>query len=174
MTDEGACCSKISQYDTLTCFAPATMLPENPGHSGELASLGADGPPVRIVSLRMRRTPASEPRAATVTTRPFPASTGTTRMTISIADVHRLAHLARIEIDAGQAEEVRAKLDAIFAMINELNAVDTEGVVPMAHAQDLMLPLRPDVVSETDQHELFQSVAPAVEDGLYLVPKVIE
>jgi aspartyl-tRNA(Asn)/glutamyl-tRNA(Gln) amidotransferase subunit C len=95
-------------------------------------------------------------------------------MTISTADVHRLAHLARIEIDAGQAEEVRAKLDAIFGMINQLNAVDTAGVVPMAHAQDVGLPLRPDRVTETDRHALYQSVAPAVEDGLYLVPKVIE
>ena len=95
-------------------------------------------------------------------------------MTISSADVHRLAHLARIEIDAGQAEEVRAKLDAIFGMINQLNAVDTAGVVPMAHAQDVGAPLRPDAVTETDRHALYQSVAPAVEDGLYLVPKVIE
>ena len=95
-------------------------------------------------------------------------------MTISLADVHRIAHLARLEIDAGQAEEVRAKLDAIFGLINELAAVDTEGVVPMAHAQDLMLPLRADEVTETDRHALYQSIAPAVENGLYLVPKVIE
>jgi aspartyl-tRNA(Asn)/glutamyl-tRNA(Gln) amidotransferase subunit C len=95
-------------------------------------------------------------------------------MTISVADVHRIAQLARIEIDAGEAEEVRAKLDAIFAMINELSAVDTAGVVPMAHAQDLSLSLREDRVTETDRHALYQSVAPAVEDGLYLVPKVIE
>ena len=95
-------------------------------------------------------------------------------MTISIADVHRIAHLARIEIDTAQAEEVRAKLDLIFGMINELNAVDTAGVVPMAHAQDVALPLREDKVSEGDRHVLYQAVAPAVEDGLYLVPKVIE
>jgi aspartyl-tRNA(Asn)/glutamyl-tRNA(Gln) amidotransferase subunit C len=95
-------------------------------------------------------------------------------MTLSIDDVHRIAHLARIEIDAAQADEVRAKLDAIFGMINELNAVDTAGVVPMAHAQDVALPLRDDNVTETDHHELYQSVAPAVEDGLYLVPKVLE
>ena len=63
---------------------------------------------------------------------------------------------------------------AAFAMINELKAVDTEGVTPMAHAQDVVLPLRPDKVTETDRHALYQSVAPAVEDGLYLVPKVIE
>ena len=95
-------------------------------------------------------------------------------MTISAADVHRIAHLARIEIDAAQAEEVCAKLDAIFALINELNAVDTTGVVPMAHAQDVMLPLREDEVTESDQRALYQGIAPAVEDGLYLVPKVIE
>jgi aspartyl-tRNA(Asn)/glutamyl-tRNA(Gln) amidotransferase subunit C len=95
-------------------------------------------------------------------------------MPISLADVHRLAHLARLEIDAGQAEDVRAKLDAIFALIDQLNAVDTAGVAPMAHAQDVCLPLRPDRVTETDHHALYQSVAPAVEDGLYLVPKVIE
>jgi aspartyl-tRNA(Asn)/glutamyl-tRNA(Gln) amidotransferase subunit C len=95
-------------------------------------------------------------------------------MTISLADIHRIAHLARIEIDAGEADAVRAKLAAIFGMIDELNAVDTTGVVPMAHAQDVALPLRADDVTEPDRHALFQSVAPAVEDGLYLVPKVIE
>jgi aspartyl-tRNA(Asn)/glutamyl-tRNA(Gln) amidotransferase subunit C len=95
-------------------------------------------------------------------------------MTISLADVHRIAKLARIEIDAAQAEEVRAKLDAIFGMISTLNAVDTAGVIPMAHAQDLMLPLREDRVTEANRRELYQSVAPAVEGGLYLVPKVIE
>jgi aspartyl-tRNA(Asn)/glutamyl-tRNA(Gln) amidotransferase subunit C len=95
-------------------------------------------------------------------------------MSLTVADVHRIAHLARIEIDAAQAEEVRVKLDAIFAMINELNAIDTTGVVPMAHAQDVKLPLREDRVAESDQRALYQSVAPAVEDGLYLVPRVIE
>ena len=95
-------------------------------------------------------------------------------MSLSIADVHRIARLARIEIDAAQAEEVRVKLDAIFAMINELQAVDTTGVVPMAHAQDVMLPLREDRVTEPDRHALYQAVAPAVEDDLYLVPRVIE
>ena len=95
-------------------------------------------------------------------------------MTLSIADVHRIAHLARIEIDAGQADEVRAKLDAIFAMINELSAVDTTGVEPMAHAQDVTLALRDDAVTETDESARYQRIAPSVEDGLYLVPKVIE
>jgi aspartyl-tRNA(Asn)/glutamyl-tRNA(Gln) amidotransferase subunit C len=95
-------------------------------------------------------------------------------MTISLADVERIAHLARIEITAAEAADVRDKLDAIFGLINELQAIDTAGVVPMAHAQDVPLPLREDRVTETDGRALYQSVAPAVEDGLYLVPKVLE
>ena len=95
-------------------------------------------------------------------------------MSISIADVRRIARLARIEIDAAEADEVRAKLDAIFALINQLAAVDTKGVEPMAHAQEMTLVLREDSVSETDCSADYQRVAPAVQDGLYLVPKVIE
>jgi aspartyl-tRNA(Asn)/glutamyl-tRNA(Gln) amidotransferase subunit C len=95
-------------------------------------------------------------------------------MTLSAADIKRLAHLARIEIDAAEADALLAKLEAIFGMIDRLQAVDTTGVLPMAHAQDVTLPLREDRVTESDAHALYQSVAPAVEDGLYLVPKVIE
>ena len=95
-------------------------------------------------------------------------------MTISLADVERIAHLARIEITGAEADDARIKLDAIFGLINELQAIDTTGVVPMAHAQDVPLPLREDRVTDTDRRALYQSVAPAVEDGLYLVPKVIE
>jgi aspartyl-tRNA(Asn)/glutamyl-tRNA(Gln) amidotransferase subunit C len=95
-------------------------------------------------------------------------------MALTLADVQRIAHLARIEITADAAAEVHRKLESIFAMINELNAVDTTGITPMAHAQDVMLPLREDKVTETDRHALYQSVAPAVEDGLYLVPRVVE
>jgi aspartyl-tRNA(Asn)/glutamyl-tRNA(Gln) amidotransferase subunit C len=89
-------------------------------------------------------------------------------------DIDRLAHLARIDIDAGAARDVRAKLDAIFGLIDELQAIDTTGVVPMSHAQDVMLALRDDVVTETDRHEAFQRGAPAVAGGLYLVPRVLE
>ena len=95
-------------------------------------------------------------------------------MALTLDDVHRIAHLARIEIDAAAAREAHAKLEAIFAMINTLQAVDTTGIEPMSHAQDVMLPLREDVVTAADQRELFQSAAPAVEDGLYLVPRVVE
>jgi aspartyl-tRNA(Asn)/glutamyl-tRNA(Gln) amidotransferase subunit C len=95
-------------------------------------------------------------------------------MALTLDDVALIANLARIEIDAGAAREVHAKLEAIFAMINELQAIDTTGIEPMSHAQDLMLPLRDDVVTEADRHADYQRIAPAVEDGLYLVPRVIE
>ena len=95
-------------------------------------------------------------------------------MNLSLSDVYRIAHLARVEIDAAHAEEVRAKLAAIFGLIDELTAVDTTGVEPMAHAQDATMPLREDVVSEPDRSERYQALAPAVDGGLYLVPKVIE
>jgi aspartyl-tRNA(Asn)/glutamyl-tRNA(Gln) amidotransferase subunit C len=97
-----------------------------------------------------------------------------TPVSLSRNDVERIAQLARLEIDPGAADAVRAKLAAILGLIDELNAVDTRGVVPMAHAQELALPLRDDAVTEPDRHALYQQQAPAVEDGLYLVPKVIE
>lgn len=93
---------------------------------------------------------------------------------LTLDDVRRIAHLARIDIDAAQAEDVHGKLTAIFGLIDQLNAIDTTGISPMAHAQDVVLPLREDRVTETDRHALFQREAPAVEDSLYLVPKVIE
>ena len=95
-------------------------------------------------------------------------------MTLTLDDVRRIAHLARIDVDAQAVSDVHAKLEAIFAMINELQAVDTTGVEPMSHAQDVVLPLREDKVTETDRHADYQRVAPAVEDGLYLVPRVVE
>ena len=95
-------------------------------------------------------------------------------MALTLDDVRRIAHLARIDIDAAQSADVHAKLTAIFGLIDQLNAVDTTGITPMAHAQDAALALREDTVTEADAHVLFQSVAPAVEDSLYLVPKVIE
>ena len=95
-------------------------------------------------------------------------------MPLSVDDVLRAAHLARIEISPTEAAEVRAKLEGVFRMIERMRAVDTTGIVPMSHAQDVALPLREDRVTERDQRALYQSGAPAVEDGLYLVPKVIE
>ena len=95
-------------------------------------------------------------------------------MGLSAEDIQRLAHLARIDVDANAIRDVQAKLDAILGLIDELQAIDTTGVAPMAHTQDVVLPLRDDVVTERDNHMLYQKQAPAVADGLYLVPKVIE
>ncbi len=95
-------------------------------------------------------------------------------MKLTLDDIRRIAQLARIEIDAQAAREVHAKLESIFAMIDELQAVDTTGVEPMSHAQDVVLAMREDRVTEADQHARYQAVAPAVEDGLYLVPRVVE
>ncbi|MEO8738109.1 MAG: Asp-tRNA(Asn)/Glu-tRNA(Gln) amidotransferase subunit GatC [Casimicrobiaceae bacterium] len=95
-------------------------------------------------------------------------------MALSLDDIQRIAHLARIEITPAEVSDVAKKLEGIFAMIDRIAAIDTRGIVPMSHVQDFRLPLREDRVTEPDRHELYQSVAPAVQDGLYLVPKVIE
>jgi len=93
---------------------------------------------------------------------------------LSLYDVQRLAHLARLELGPAEAEAMQEQLNAVFAMIDRMNALEAPGVEPMSHPQDVMQRLREDRVTETDQHALFQSIAPQVEDGLYLVPKVIE
>ena len=95
-------------------------------------------------------------------------------MSLSLLDVKRIAQLARIEVTDAQAEQVRAQLQGVFALIEELQSVDTQGIEPMSHAQDVTLRLRKDQVTETDNRERFQAVAPRVDTGLYLVPKVIE
>ena len=95
-------------------------------------------------------------------------------MALTLDDVKRIAHLARIEVEPHEAEQVLAQMTGIFRLIGEMQAVNTDGVEPMSHAQDVMLRLRDDVVTEADQRALFQSIAPQVESGLYLVPKVIE
>jgi aspartyl-tRNA(Asn)/glutamyl-tRNA(Gln) amidotransferase subunit C len=95
-------------------------------------------------------------------------------MALTRDDVKRAARLARIAIDESEANQVLEQLERIFGMIEEMRAVDVSGVEPMAHAQDVVLRLRPDEVTEPDQRELFAAVAPRVQNGLYLVPKVIE
>ena len=95
-------------------------------------------------------------------------------MPLSAEEIKRIATLARIEVTNDELEGVRDQLNGIFAMIEHMQAAPTEGVAPMAHAQDVVLRLREDAVTEPDQHLLFQSVAPQVEADLYLVPKVIE
>jgi len=95
-------------------------------------------------------------------------------MSLSLDDVRRIAHLARIDVTEADVAAVQQQLNGIFGLVEQLKAVDTTGIEPMAHAQDLMLRLRDDRVTEADQHRLFQSIAPQVEADLYLVPKVIE
>ena len=95
-------------------------------------------------------------------------------MALTLEDVKRVAHLARIAIDENEARAVLSQLDGIFRLIEQMQAVDTRGIEPMSHALDLVQRLREDVVTESDRHELFQAIAPQVEGGLYLVPKVIE
>jgi aspartyl-tRNA(Asn)/glutamyl-tRNA(Gln) amidotransferase subunit C len=89
-------------------------------------------------------------------------------------DVKRVARLARIAVQESEADEVLEQLARIFVMIEDMRAIDVSSVEPMAHAQDVVVRMREDVVTEFDQRELFQSIAPRVRDGLYLVPKVIE
>jgi aspartyl-tRNA(Asn)/glutamyl-tRNA(Gln) amidotransferase subunit C len=95
-------------------------------------------------------------------------------MSLTLEQVHRIAHLARIEVSEAEAHSTLGHLNEIFTLIEQMQAVDTAGVEPMAHAQDLGQRLRPDEVTETDRRGAFQAVAPEVENGLYLVPKVIE
>lgn len=95
-------------------------------------------------------------------------------MEILLTDVYRIADLARVEIQTDEAQAALEQLSNIFNLIEQMQAVDTAEIEPMSHAQYMKLRLRQDIVSEADRHELFQSIAPQVEAGLYLVPKVIE
>ena len=93
---------------------------------------------------------------------------------LSLAEVRAIADLARIEVSEADAAALQQQLNGIFGMIEQMRAVDTAGVEPMAHAVEMSQRLREDRVTEGDLHALYQGVAPQVEDGLYLVPKVIE
>jgi len=95
-------------------------------------------------------------------------------MSFESRDIDRLCELARLEIGADESADLAAKLTNIVEMVGQLAAVPTDGVEPMAHPLDRPQRLREDVVTETDMRELYQRNAPAVERGLYLVPKVIE
>ena len=95
-------------------------------------------------------------------------------MSLSNEQVGHLARLARIALSDAEIDATRVKLDGIFALIEQMQAVDTAGVEPMSHPQELPTRLREDTVIETDQREAFQHIAPQTESGLYLVPKVIE
>jgi len=93
---------------------------------------------------------------------------------LSHDEVLRIARLARIEVGERDIEALRAELNGILGLIDQMRSVDTTGIEPMSHPQADAQRLREDRVSEPDQRDRFQAIAPSVEDGLYLVPKVID
>jgi aspartyl-tRNA(Asn)/glutamyl-tRNA(Gln) amidotransferase subunit C len=99
-------------------------------------------------------------------------------MSLTLADIDRLAHLARLGLQPDERTRLCAQLNDFFGVVEKMRLVDTAGMVPLAHpvdvAGDMALRLRDDVVSEPNQREANQKSAPAVESGLFLVPKVIE
>lgn len=95
-------------------------------------------------------------------------------MSLDKFDVEKIAHLARLAIDEKDVPEYARNLSNILDLVEQMSAVDTDNVAPMAHPLDATQRLRKDDVTETNQREHFQEIAPSVEDGLYLVPKVIE
>lgn len=95
-------------------------------------------------------------------------------MSVEQSDIEKIAVLARIRIEPGEIPEVAQRLNAILAMVDTMQGVDTSDVEPMANPLDATQRLRADAVTESDQREQFQNIAPASEKGLYLVPKVIE
>lgn len=95
-------------------------------------------------------------------------------MSLDVDAVNRIAHLARLQITEEQVSGYANNLSDILEFVEQMNAVDTTGVEPMAHPQDVTQRLRLDEVTEPNQREVFQKQSPAVEKGLFLVPKVIE
>ena len=93
---------------------------------------------------------------------------------LSLDQIARIAELARLELSPADSAAMQQQLNGILAMVDAMGAVDTQGVEPMSHPQQAMQRLRADEVTERDQREAFQAIAPGTEDGLYLVPKVIE
>ena len=99
-------------------------------------------------------------------------------MSLTPDQLQHVARLARIEVGAEELVGVTERLNGVLGLIDQLQALDTRGIEPMSHALDAELAvqqlLRPDAVTDPDQRAEFQAVAPSVEQGLYLVPKVIE
>ncbi len=100
-------------------------------------------------------------------------------MSLSLNDIARLSKLAQLELNEQQSADALDKLNSIFSLVEQMKAIDTTGVTPLAHPiaawrDDLALRLRDDVVSEANHRDDYQKPAPATQDGLYLVPKVIE
>lgn len=95
-------------------------------------------------------------------------------MALDKSEVEKIAQLARLHISEADAEEVANRITDILALIDQMQSVDTESVEPMAHPLDVVQRLRADTVTETDNRDELQTLAPEAQDGLYLVPKVLE
>ena len=95
-------------------------------------------------------------------------------MALTLDDMNKIAHLARVGLSDDEKNRYTESLNNILGLINELQAVNTSGIEPLAHALEVTQPLRADVVTEHNQRDAYQAIAPTVQDGLYLVPKVME
>ena len=95
-------------------------------------------------------------------------------MSISKEQIEQVAYLARIQIDDAEKSALESKLSSILDMVDELQAADTDGITPMAHPLDATQRLRPDEVTEPNERDKFQKLAPEAENGLYLVPRVVK
>jgi len=104
-----------------------------------------------------------------------PATSGNPEtMTLKRSEVEKIAHLARLQVSDDELDAVAGDLSNILDLVAQMEGADTEGVTPMAHPLHMAQRLRPDEVTEGDQRDKFQAIAPATENGLYLVPKVID
>ncbi|MEI7948700.1 MAG: Asp-tRNA(Asn)/Glu-tRNA(Gln) amidotransferase subunit GatC [Gammaproteobacteria bacterium] len=95
-------------------------------------------------------------------------------MALELKDIAYIAHLARLQLGAAEQSEALSRITNILSMIDQMQAVDTAGVEPLAHGFDASQRLRDDVVTETNQRDLLLKLAPSVDQGLFLVPKVLE
>lgn len=95
-------------------------------------------------------------------------------MALEKSDVEKIAHLARLHIEESEAQEVTNRVSSILSMIDQMQSVQTDNVEPLSHPFDAVQRLRADSVTETNQRDYLQERAPSTQDGLFLVPKVIE
>jgi len=95
-------------------------------------------------------------------------------MALQRCDVEKIAHLARLGLNEGELPRTTDALNSILGLVDQMQAVDTRGIEPLAHPLEASQRLRPDQVTESNQRDSYQAIAPATENGLYLVPKVIE
>lgn len=95
-------------------------------------------------------------------------------MSLTHADIHKIAHLARLDIEDNKLDALTQDLNQIMDLVATMSETDTAHIEPLAHPLDEKQTLRPDQITETNQREHFQQIAPAVKAGLYIVPQVID